>query len=97
MMLVRLLLKVLTVPLLIIFKIMELFVKVASNLSCYIIGPFMLFLIGCSIYTIIMSYWSQLAILAVMLIGCVVVLFCTSWIIVTLENTNMKLSTFLRD
>lgn len=97
MMLIRILLKILSVPLLIIFKVMELLTKTATNISCYVLGPFMLFLIGCSIYTIIMNLWTQLAILVVMLISCVIVLFCASWIIVTLENTNMKLSTFLRN
>ena len=70
--------------------------KLTTNLSCYVVGPFMLFLIGCCIYSIVMQRWSQFAILAVLLLGCVVILFCASWIIVFLECTTDRLFDFIR-
>ena len=39
--------------------------------------------------------WNQLAILAVLLLGCVVMLFGASWIIVFLESVTDRLSDFV--
>ena len=63
-------------------RVLGLIAKLATNLSCYIVGPFMLFLGGCCVYAIVMQLWSQLAILAVLLLGCVVMLFGASLVIV---------------
>lgn len=76
--------------------VLGLIAKFATNISCYMFGPFMLFLGICCIYSIVMQRWSQLAILAVLLLGCVVMLFGASWVIVLLENTTDKLSDFVR-
>ena len=93
--LVKLPFKILALPVMLVFEALGLIAKLATNLSCYIVGPFMLFLGGCCVYTIVMQLWNQLAILAVLLLGCVVVLFGASWIIVVLENMNDRLLSFI--
>ena len=94
--LVKLPFKILALPVMLALGALGLLVKLATNLSCYIVGPFMLFLIGCCIYSIIMQRWSQLAILAILLLGCVIILFCASWIIAFLESTTDRLFDFVR-
>ena len=94
--LVKLPFKILALPVMLVLGVLGLIAKLATNLSCYFVGPFMLFLGGCCVYTIVMQLWNQLAILAVLLLGCVVMLFGASWIIVFLESTTGRLSDFVR-
>lgn len=72
------------------------FVKVLVNLSTYVLGPLMLFLIGCSIFVIVKGFWSQLLILGTLLMLCVLSLFCAAWILIFLESANDNLKGFVR-
>lgn len=92
---IKTLFKIVALPALLIFILLGVFAKLVTNLSCYVIGPFMLFLIGCCVYTIVVQLWNQLIILAVLLLGCVAVLFGASCIIVSLENTISRLVNFI--
>lgn len=96
MMLVKFLLKVLAIVVIVPVFILMIAVKLLVNLSSYILGPFMLFLIGCAIYTIFQSAWNQLFILVIMFVACVLALFGASWVIVTLEDLNTRLKTFVK-
>ena len=93
--LVKLPFKILALPVMLVLGSLGLIAKLVTNLSCYIVGPFMLFLGGCCVYAIVMQLWSQLAILAVLLLGCVVMLFGASWIIVFFESVTDRLSDFV--
>ena len=93
--LVKLPFKILALPVMLVLGVLGLIAKLATNLSCYIVGPFMLFLGGCCVYAIVMQLLSQLAILAVLLLGCVVMLFGASWIIVFLESAASRISIFV--
>ena len=62
----------------VIVPVFILMIAVKLLVTSYILGPFMLFLIGCVIYTIIQSVWSQLLILVIMLMACVLALFGAS-------------------
>lgn len=93
--LVKLPFKILALPVMLLLGTLGMIVKLVINLSCYIIGPFMLFLIGCIVYAIVMQLWSQTAILVVLLLGCILMLFSASWIIVFLEDVNGKVIAFV--
>lgn len=93
--LVKLPFKILALPVMLVLGALGLIAKLVTNLSCYIFGPFMLFLGGCCVYAIVMQLWNQLAILIVLLLACVVMLFGASWIIVILENMNDRLLSFI--
>lgn len=96
MMLLRFLLKIVAVVLIVPVVLFMLMMKLFVNFSSYVLGPFMLFLIGCSIYTIFQSAWNQLLILVILLLVCVLALFYASWVIVTLEDVNNRLRSFVR-
>lgn len=96
MMLLKFLLKIVAVVLIVPVVLFMLMMKLLVNLSSYVLGPFMLFLIGCSIYTIFQSAWNQLLILVILLLACVLALFCASWIIVTLEDVNSRLKNIVK-
>ena len=93
--LVKLPFKILALPVMLVLGSLGLIAKLVTNLSCYIVGPFMLFLGGCCVYAIVMQLWNQLAILIVLLLACVVMLFGASWIIAILENMNDRLLSFI--
>ena len=93
--LVKLPFKILAFPLMLLLGTLGLTMKLVINLSCYIIGPFMSFLIGCIIYSIVMQLWIQTTILAILLLGCVVILFGASWMIVFLEDVNGRVTDFV--
>lgn len=93
--LVKLPFKILALPVMLVLGALGLIAKLATNLSCYIIGPFMLFLGGCCVYAIVMQLWNQLAILVVLLLGCMVLLFCASGMIVFLKNVTDKMADFI--
>lgn len=95
--LVKLPFKILALPVMLVLGALGLIAKLVTNLSCYIVGPFMLFMGGCCVYAIIMQLWNQLVILAVLLLGCVVMLFAASWLIVFLESMNNSLITFMHE
>lgn len=96
MMLLRFLLKIVAVVLIVPVVLFMLMMKLFVNFSSYVLGPFMLFLIGCSIYTIFQSAWNQFLILVILLLVCVLALFYASWVIVTLEDVNNRLRSFVK-
>ena len=95
MQLIRILLKIIILPLLMVIAILHVLVNAAVNLSSYVIGPLMLFILGCGVYTAVKHLWSQTFLLALMEAACVLVLFGASFVIVTLENWSRHLSSFL--
>lgn len=92
----RILLKIWTLPLILIIGILHALLNGLMKLSCYVIGPLMWFLFGCGIYTVIHRFWSQTFLLALMEAACFLFLFGASFVIVTLENWNDSLGRFLR-
>lgn len=94
--LIKLLFKLIAYLLIAIICVFTLIVKVLVNLSTYVLGPFMLFLIGCCIFVIIKGFWSQLFILGTLLVLCVLSLFCAAWILIFFESVNDNLKDFVR-
>ena len=94
--LIKLPFKLIAYILIAIVYVLTLIVKVLVNLSTYVLGPFMLVLIGCCIFVIIKGFWSQLLILGTLLILCVLSLFGAAWILIFLESANDNLKGFVR-
>lgn len=94
--LIKLPFKLIAYLLIAIVCVLTLIVKVLVNLSTYVLGSFMLFLIGCCIFVIVKGFWSQLFILGTLLVLCVLSLFCAAWILLFLESANENLKGFVR-
>ena len=52
-------LKLFLLPLLLITATASILFEIAAHLSCYVIGLFLLFLLGSGIYTVVHQFWSQ--------------------------------------
>lgn len=94
--LIKLPLKLLAYLLIAIVFILMLLTKALMNLSTYVLGPFMLFLIGCCVFVIVKGFWSQLIILGALLVLCVLSLFCAAWVLISLESVSDGLKGFVR-
>ena len=93
---IRIFLKIIILPLLLLISILRILFLILINLSGYVIGPLMLFLFGCGIYTIVKKFWSQAFLLGLLEIACLFTLFAASFVIVTLENWIQSMKDFLR-
>ena len=87
--------KILALPLILICTTVAILVKLAANLSCYVLGPLMLFILGCGVYTITKQQWSQTFLLALMELACVAALFVAAWVESALDSVNDALIGFL--
>lgn len=57
-------LRIVVFPLLLIVMFLHLLVKLATHLSSYVIGFFLLFTIACSIYSAVQAQWTSVALMA---------------------------------
>ena len=73
----KMILKVLALPVLLILKLMWVIVNLFSHLSSYVAAPLMLVILGCGIFCITQTKWTELAILAVMELTVFMALFFT--------------------
>ena len=70
MMLIKIILKILAVPVMILCKLIRFLIDMAAKISCLVLGPITLFVLGCAIYTIVKHNWSQTSILILIEVTC---------------------------
>ena len=75
MMLIKIILKILAVPVMILCKLIRFLIDMAAKISCLVLGPITLFVLGCAIYTIVKHNWSQTIILILTEATCCTALF----------------------
>ena len=75
MMLIKIILKILAVPVMILCKLIRFLIDMAAKISCLVLGPITLFVLGCAIYTIVKHNWSQTIILTLIEATCFAALF----------------------
>ena len=90
------LLKLFVYPIMFVVMIFELFIKLTMNVSSYVIGLLMTILDVGGIYTIVVQKWTQLLILSIMFVGCMLIIFLAAWLSVTLENINYRLANLIK-
>lgn len=93
--LLKLPLKILAIPVMLICFTGFVLVKVAGNISSYIITPLLLFILGCGAYTIFQHQWNGTLILGVMAFACFASLFCAVWVEFALKGVADALAHFL--
>lgn len=92
----KMILKVLALPVLLITKSVCILGNLLSNISSYVIGLLLLILVGCGIYCVIQAMWTSLAILALMGLAAFLVLFGIVFLTVQAESASESLGQFLR-
>ncbi|MDD3221027.1 MAG: hypothetical protein PHG07_01400 [Lachnospiraceae bacterium] len=92
----RLILKLIALPLLLTVVLICLLGKFMMNTSSYVIGALLLVIGGCGIYCVFTANWKSLAILAVMGLAAFLLLFVAVWAVVTVEGIRDRLGEFIR-
>lgn len=92
----KMILKVLALPVLLIMKSVCILGNLLSNISSYVIGLLLLILVGCGIYCVVQAMWTSLAILAVMGLAAFLALFGIVFLTVQAETASERLGQFLR-
>ena len=93
---IRLIFKILAVPLFLIVGTVELLCKFLTNLSSYVIGPLMFFIIGWDIWFLFVQKWTQCLILTGMAVAGFLVIFAAVVVIVLLELAREGIGGFIR-
>ncbi len=70
MILIKIILKILAMPVMILCRLATFFIDTAAKISCLVLGPIILFVLGCAIYTIVKHNWSQTFLLALIEATC---------------------------
>ena len=91
----KMILKVLALPVLFVMKSVCILGNLLSNISSYVIGLLLLILVGCSIYCVVQAMWTSLAILAVMGLAAFLALFVIVFLTVQAETASESLGQFL--
>lgn len=92
----KLLLKILALPVILILKIFAFAVKILVHLSAYVLSPLMLIITGCAVYCLVKTRWTDVAILAVMDALIFTAMFAAGWITCLAEDACDGLAAFLR-
>ena len=92
----KMILKVLALPVLLIMKSVCILGNLLSNISSYVIGLLLLILVGCGIYCVVQAMWTSLAILAVMGLAAFLALFGIVFLTVQAETARESLGQFIR-
>lgn len=89
-------LKCFAFPLMVLCKLFSLLLRAAVYLSSYLLGPFLLFLLGCGISTLLRRTWDQTLILAVVAAGCIGLYFGVILLICLVDDCSERLANFIR-
>ena len=92
----KMILKVLALPVLLVMKSVCILGNLLSNISSYVIGLLLLILVGCGIYCVVQAMWTSLAILAVMGLAAFLALFGIVFLTVQAETASESLGQFIR-
>ena len=91
----KMILKVLALPVLFVVTIACILGNMLTNLSSYVIALLLLVIAGCSIYCIVKALWTSLAILAGMRLAAILIIFLLVWAVVKLETLGNYIKEFI--
>lgn len=92
----KMILKVLALPVLLVIKVACIFGNLLTNISSYVIGLLLLVIAGCAVYCIIQAMWTSLVILVIMGLAAMVAIFLLVWVVVKAESVSSTLGEFIR-
>ena len=91
----KIILKVLALPVLFVVTIACILGNLLANLSSYVIALLLLVITGCSISYIVKALWASLAILAGMGLAAILIIFLLVWAVVKLETLGNHIKEFI--
>ena len=92
----KLVLKILALPVLFIVKMICVLGNLLTNVVSYVIGILLLVIGGSAIYCIVKALWQSLLILVVLGIATIAAVFLLVWAVMKAENIGESLGAFIR-
>ena len=89
----KIILKLIALPVLLVLGLVCLLAKIAFELSSFFIGALILYIIGCSIYCVFQSLWLQLA----FLVGIGLAIYAALFLFVVFQEIGESIKGNLRD
>ena len=96
MFLIKLIGKILLLPVVLLHAILRLLVKIGMEISSFVLGALMLIVFGCIIFTIVQHTWNSMAILIVMEVFLVLITASAGVLEGLLEMASDSLGGFMR-
>ena len=96
MMVIRLIGKIFALPLTILTAVAGFLFNLTCNLSAYVTGPVLLFILGYDIYFLVTTQWTHVAILTILGLTCFALIFSQAVVLVALEEARDGLIRFVR-
>lgn len=93
---IRVIGKIMALPLVVVIAVVGLLFNLATNLSGYVIGPVMLLILGFDVWFLIHAAWQHVLILTLLEGGCFAILFCQAVILEVLDSIRDGLMRFVR-
>ena len=87
-------LKIVLFPLLLVIMFLHLLVKLATHLSSFVLGFFMLFFFVCGIYNVVQAQWLNVALIIGMAFITFVLIFMIVWVEMMVERAVAFISGF---
>ena len=92
----KLVLKILALPVLFVVKVICILGNLLTNVVSYVIGLLLLVIGGSAIYCIVKALWQSLLILVVLGIATIAAVFLLVWAVMKVENIGESLGAFIR-
>lgn len=92
----KLILKILALPVILVLKLFTWIVHVLVHLSAYVLSPLMLFISGILIYSLVKQNWFDAALAAGMDGAVFLAMFAAGWMTCMAEDACAGLTAFLR-
>ena len=92
----KMILKLLALPVLFVVKVVCILGNLLSNISSYVMGLLLLVIAGCAIYCIVKALWASLAILVIMGLATILAIFLLIWVVVKAESIGNSLGEYIR-
>ena len=92
----KLVLKILALPVLFVVKLICVLGNLLTNVVSYVIGILLLVIGGSAIYCIVKALWQSLLILVVLGIAIIAAVFLLVWAVMKAENIGESLGAFIR-
>ena len=92
----KLVLKILALPVLFVVKVICILGNLLTNIVSYVIGLLLLVIGGSAIYCVVKALWQSLAILVVLGIATIAAVFLLVWVVMKVENIRDSLGAFIR-
>ena len=93
---VGLLMKVLLLPVMLVIAVLQIFLRIATEVFSFVVGILTLVIFGCLIFTLIQHRWGDALILFLMESGVVLAMLCPVAAGELLDTAGNNLGTFLR-